>query len=133
MLDKTFLMVSWVIKLKIICISFTPKNLTYQLTTLGFSKQFTFPLLGKFLMYTISKGTVQAFLTIDLLGDTFPMVSRVTQRDIICKSYTPKKLTYKLTTSMFIELFMFHFLGWFLGYTLYERVGENIRLLTPTI
>jgi hypothetical protein len=41
------------------------------------------------------------------LGETFPMISRVTQMEMVCKSYASKKLTYPLTTSGFIKLIEF--------------------------
>ena len=58
---------------------------------------------------------VQDILNNFLLYETFTMVSWATQMDIVCKSYTPKKLTYQLTTLGWTKLLEFHIRSWFLG------------------
>ena len=45
------------------------------------------------------KALAWTYSTIVFFVKTFPMVSQVTQMKIICKIYTPGKLTYQLTTS----------------------------------
>lgn len=60
---------------------------------------------------------VYPLFTIFLLGETFPMFSPTMKMEIICKSFSPEKLTYKLTTSRFIKM-----IGWFLG----NKIGKKI-------
>ena len=70
----------------------------YRLTTLVFIKLLEFDILGYFLGYTISKGMVWDILIILLFDQEFPMVSQVTQIEIIYKNYAHRKLMYQLTT-----------------------------------
>ena len=53
---------------------------------------------------------------IEILEDTFPIVSGVTQTKITCISYADKNFTYQLTTSRLKKLLEFHILLSFLWY-----------------
>jgi hypothetical protein len=66
----------------------------------------------------------------------FPMVSRVTQKEIVCKSYAHGKLTYQFTTSRFTKFLVFHILGWCLQETIDKFMGYiilTILLLGETL
>ena len=60
---------------------------------------------------SVAKGSSHVCFTIVILSESFQMVSQVTQMEIICKIYTPMKLTYQLTTSRPTKLLVFHLLG----------------------
>ena len=61
-------------------------------------------------------------LTIFLLDETFPMVSQVTQIEIVCKTYTIKNAMYQLTTLGLKEILEFHLVDSCLGYTIDESM-----------
>ena len=63
--------------------SYTPRNLTYQLTTLRFTTILVFHLLGSCLGYNIDKAMWQSLLTNVLHNKKFPIVSQVTLMKII--------------------------------------------------
>ena len=46
--------------------------------------------------------------TIVLIGETFPHICHETQMKTICKSYTPEKLMYQLTTMGVTKILEFH-------------------------
>lgn len=62
---------------------YAPKKLMYQPTSLGFIKLLLFHLLGSCLGYTVAKGIVYSLFPSGLHGETFPMISQVTQMDIV--------------------------------------------------
>ena len=74
------------------CKSYAHKNLTFQLTTLGFTKLLALHLIGSCLVYNIVKGMVDSIFTISLPDKSFLMISQATQTKIVCKSYVPKKV-----------------------------------------
>lgn len=85
--------------MKIICKSYTLGNLTYQLTNSGFIKMLAFHIIGSCLWYTIPKSMVYAPFIIMTLDETFPIVSEVTQIEIISRSYTRRNFTFHLLGS----------------------------------
>lgn len=121
-LRETFPKVSLDTQMDIVCKSYTLGKLTYQRTTLRFTKMLAFHLLGSGLGYIIFECMVFSLVTIFLLDDSSPIVSWATQINIVCKCYSLKKLTYELTTSRFIKLLAFHWIGWYLGYTISKGV-----------
>lgn len=68
-------MVSWAIKMEIVCKTYTPRKLTYQLTIAAFTKLLAFHLLDSCIGYTISKYMAYDLLTILLLSESFPTIS----------------------------------------------------------
>ena len=125
-LGETFSIVLWVTQTKIVCKRYTLQKLTYQLRTLGFIKILSFHILGSCLGYTISNDMVYGLLNIDLLWDTFSIVSRETQMEIIIKIYVPKRLKYQVTTLGFTKLSTFHLLGqYFLIFILCESYNPT--------
>jgi hypothetical protein len=83
----------------------------YQLTTSGFPKLLVFNPLGSLLGYIVENGMVYLIFTILLLGKMFPTISCISQIDILCKSYAPRKLAYKFPTLWFTKLLSFHLIG----------------------
>ena len=65
----------------------------YQLTSLGLTKMLVFHIIRRFLWYTIENGMIDSLLIILLIDEAFPIVSQMTQIEIVCKSYTTKKLS----------------------------------------
>jgi hypothetical protein len=84
--NETFPTISQLPKMKIVCKCYTLGKFKYQLATLGFIKLLSFNILVSCLGYTISKLIVCSLFIIVLINDTFPMVSQVTQIEIVCKS-----------------------------------------------
>ena len=122
LLSVTFPMVPWMTQMEIIYISYAHRKLMYQLTTFGFKTLFEFHPLGPSLGYTISKGIMQALLTIVDLYEFFPMVYITTQTNFISKSYPPPKLMYQHTTLGFTKMLAFLLLWSCLGYTIDEVI-----------
>ena len=68
--------------MEIVCKSITPKNLIYQLTTLGLKRLLVFNILGSCLRYIIAKGLVEGLFTIVLLGENLETIYCATQIEI---------------------------------------------------
>ena len=75
-----------------------------------------FSLAGVFYDFLSPKLSRPPWGTVVLLGETFPIVFRATQMEIICKSYAPGKLTYQLTTLWPTQLLAFQLLRSYLGF-----------------
>jgi hypothetical protein len=86
----------------------------------------TFHFLVSCLGYTIVEVIMYDLFTIVLLNRIFPKFFQETQMEIICESYTDKKLRYQLTSLRFTKLLAFHLLSSCLGYIIYEGVVEDI-------
>lgn len=78
-MDKTFPTISLAKEMEMVCKSYTPRNLTYQLTILGSKQHLVIQILGSCLGYTIYEGMVEAFFFIVHLNETFLIVSWATQ------------------------------------------------------
>lgn len=72
LLNNTFPTVSQETQMEIVCKSYNPRKLMYQITTLRFKKLLVFHLQWSFLGYTIDKGMVYTLFTIVFHGETFP-------------------------------------------------------------
>ena len=122
-LTQTFPMVSWETQIEIVCKIYILGKLTYQLTTLGFTKLFVFYLIGSCLWYIIAKFMVKVLYNIILISYAFPTLFWVTETNILCKSYTLGKLTYQVTTLGLRKLHVFHIIRSCLGYNISKSIG----------
>ena len=128
LLGNNFPTISRETQVELICKSYVMGMLTSQLTTLGLTKLLAFHIKGIFLWYTIYEGMVQDPLTILFLKNPFPMICRVTQMQIIYKSYTLENLKCQITTLRFTKLFAFHLIESCEGYTIFEIMVYSILI-----
>ena len=84
--------------MKIVCKSYSLVLLTYQPTTLGFTKILEFILIWLLLWCTIVKDMAYSPFAIVISNGTFPKVSPTTQIEIVCKTYASWKLMHQFTT-----------------------------------
>ena len=103
-----------------------PQEFAYQLTTSQFTKLLVFHLIGSCKGYIQSKGIVQELFTIVFLEGSIPTVYEGTQTEVIWKSYTPGKLTYKIPTTGLTKLLEFNLLGSCLGYTIEKFIVQYL-------